>query len=622
MSVARFWHTVTALQDGRVLVAGGVDGYGNYQSTAELFDPTTGKFGAPIPMTGPRAYHAAVLLPSGKVMLIGGSDGSIPLASADLFDPTTNVFVRITGSMHAPRAVGILAVLLTDGLRVLIAGGGDSVPIPFYDPRNGTCLASAEVYTISTQQFAQIQPMNFSHCGRQPVVLPTHNILIIGGPSSAAEEFNSQTNTFAIKGDLLIPSGNGIHIALPSGRVLVAGGSIPDGFTADAELYRNGTFVETGALNQARTQHTGTPLLDGEVLITGGYTDSTGALVSSELYSDATASFTYGHNMGTPRLFHQAATLPDGSVLLVGGISGFTLPTDALSTAEILPGLSLSFPVRADPQCHNICTPGTAPINAVFDHQMLSSYSCGGIGYSQIGDFRGETAGGTNNRRGKGYGACEALYGYYNQGYVFLKTNDAFVNYTGGNVLYYDSHPGYDYNFTFDTKLYAATSGCVSYNLAPAHSGPPSAFHVLAIVPVTSPPPGGCANFINTATAGYFVYYLHLASYFDGSRVMHSDNQDGSDPYPCSAPRGCAQPNAWVAANTPIGYSGNFANKWKGVSPHLHFEVDIKIKSALKAVDPYGWHPTSRSQADWYTIYNPGFRNNTLWNPTSWIPPQ
>jgi hypothetical protein len=101
MSVARFWHTATGLQDGRVLVAGGVDGYGNYQSTAEIFDPTTGRFGAPIPMTGPRAYHAAVLLPNGKVMLIGGSDGNDALTSTDLFDPTTNSFVRNTGFMFS-----------------------------------------------------------------------------------------------------------------------------------------------------------------------------------------------------------------------------------------------------------------------------------------------------------------------------------------------------------------------------------------------------------------------------------------------------------------------------------------------------------------------------------------
>ncbi len=44
MATARGWHTATLLPDGRVLVAGGFDGSA-YLATAEMYDPTTGRFG-------------------------------------------------------------------------------------------------------------------------------------------------------------------------------------------------------------------------------------------------------------------------------------------------------------------------------------------------------------------------------------------------------------------------------------------------------------------------------------------------------------------------------------------------------------------------------------------------
>src|SRR2546429_4868978 len=65
MVTVHFDHTATLLPDGKVLVAGGRDGYGSL-FTAELYDPATGNW----TWTGglaPRENHTATSLPDGRV---------------------------------------------------------------------------------------------------------------------------------------------------------------------------------------------------------------------------------------------------------------------------------------------------------------------------------------------------------------------------------------------------------------------------------------------------------------------------------------------------------------------------------------------------------------------------
>lgn len=122
---------------------------------------------------------------------------------------------------------------------------------------------------------------------------------------------------------------------LPDGRVLVVGGCTLEGCEmadegATAELYDPfaRSFAETGSMTTERVSHTATPLLNGKVLVVGGW-DSDGVLSSAELYDPATSAFSPAGDMSTGRAAHTASLLPDGRVLLAGGYDGDRSLADA-----------------------------------------------------------------------------------------------------------------------------------------------------------------------------------------------------------------------------------------------------------------------------------------------------
>ena len=80
MSIGRAFHTATLLDDGRVLVVGGVtyggmvgaDHVTDVLDTAEIYDPATDTW-TPTPlMSRHRAGHIAIKLPDGRVLVAGG----------------------------------------------------------------------------------------------------------------------------------------------------------------------------------------------------------------------------------------------------------------------------------------------------------------------------------------------------------------------------------------------------------------------------------------------------------------------------------------------------------------------------------------------------------------------
>jgi hypothetical protein len=89
MSVARGYTTLTTLDDGTVLVAGGAQDFAgtNVHSSVELFDPVSGTWSPTATLNAPRRSHTSTLLADGRVLVAGGGDASGSNLIAEIFEP-------------------------------------------------------------------------------------------------------------------------------------------------------------------------------------------------------------------------------------------------------------------------------------------------------------------------------------------------------------------------------------------------------------------------------------------------------------------------------------------------------------------------------------------------------
>ncbi len=279
----------TALADGKILVTGGTIAIPDVGTPdVNVFDPETASWASVQPMAFGRWYPTAITLPDGRVLAVSGHT-TCDVCVADIpevYDPATNTWSQLpTARSSIPTTYPHLFVL-PDG-RVLEVGSSEEV-IP------------TRVLDVGSQTWRTVDPN------------------AIDGGSSVMYE---------------------------PGKVMKSGGAWDDGVgTPSVNSYvlditqPSPAWRQTAPMGFARVVHNLTLLADGNVLVTGGSSDSDfsgpgSAVYNAELWSPTTETWTTMANMQVPRVYHSTALLlPDGRILVAGG--GRFGGTDQLS-AEI-----------------------------------------------------------------------------------------------------------------------------------------------------------------------------------------------------------------------------------------------------------------------------------------------
>jgi hypothetical protein len=315
LGTARELHTATLLSNGKVLVAGGQFTAGGYiinLASAELYDPATGTWSATGSLHSQNAGGNAVLLPGGKVLVVG--------TSTELYNPATGTWT-LTGSPAALHGAST-ATLLTNG-KVLLAGGGTN---------------AAELYNTATGTWTLTGHLGTARSYHSATLLPNGKVLVSGGEVfqngsgeiafNSAELYDPSAGTWSPTGSLGNPRYKHTTSLLPNGKVLVTGGKGTGDTGGSAEFYdpSTGSWSPAGSLGTARYSHTATLQADGKVLVAGGFSSSDAA-TSAELYASSLnpilnpaklvdGSFQFVFNNPSGPSFHVLASLNPAAPLI------------------------------------------------------------------------------------------------------------------------------------------------------------------------------------------------------------------------------------------------------------------------------------------------------------------
>lgn len=362
---ARANHTSTLMHDGNVLVAGG-DGASAILNTTEIFSPSTGLWsdGPSLIIEGMTSHEAvllqtgyvflmfgrtqngisgecsevnaggwgdgqgidegfdasaAVVLPSGHVLVAGGMDDENYLGTSVIYFQYPFVWA---GTVSNPTAVarreGHSATVLTSG-DLLLVGGIDDL---------GSFTDSCEVYEPDTDAWRPAaSPLAAARAAHTATLLPSGHVLVAGGADdsgvlASCEVFDTVTEAWTATGGLVTARRNHTATLLPSGRVVVTGGEDSGGTSLEAvEIFDpvTGIWSEISPMSDARAHHTATLLTSGDVLVAGGASSSGGTRETAEVLDPLLLTWRFTAPMSDARHSHTASLLATGEVLVVAG---------------------------------------------------------------------------------------------------------------------------------------------------------------------------------------------------------------------------------------------------------------------------------------------------------------
>ncbi|MGK3997723.1 Kelch repeat-containing protein [Sorangium sp. So ce1024] len=363
MITPRGEHTATVLQDGRVLVAGGfpvVDAlpYTSLEAMSlrevEIFDPATRTWSRAAPLAQPRSGHAAILLPSGRVLVAGGrARNGLPagagalLSSVEIYDPTSDTWTA-AAPLRMPHPAP--SMMLVDGRPVLVGAGFNAVWSDtqfhgaIYDAASD---AWTDLAACAGAPRTELDVSGLLLLSVSATLLQDGRLMAVGSGCSLYD-MERQLWTWEHRA---APSTNDYPYphatTLPGGGVLVVGGTLagPDPEVhAVAQVYlphddrwapTSGPYAPASTpcgLGSQGIRGMRTSLLpSGKVLLTGGVepcyakgsrTSIVPFFSTMALFDEATLAWSplaLEPPVTMARAYHSSTRLNDGSVLIAGG---------------------------------------------------------------------------------------------------------------------------------------------------------------------------------------------------------------------------------------------------------------------------------------------------------------
>ncbi len=203
MMVARLWHQMSLLQDGSVLITGGISTNGGV-AIAEIFDPSTNSFrtvGRNMKMG--RSAHAAAVMSDGRVLISGGlAKGDLndvlteePLKVLEIFDPVRESFEILKEKMEKGRVFHTMTTLSSG--HILILGGTDAVQEILFNEESRECkrcVATPEIYNPGEKSvtLAGNNKLFIPRVGHRAISLNENAVFVVGGAHADAGEITER----------------------------------------------------------------------------------------------------------------------------------------------------------------------------------------------------------------------------------------------------------------------------------------------------------------------------------------------------------------------------------------------------------------------------------------------
>jgi N-acetylneuraminic acid mutarotase len=346
MALQRASHTATLLPAGTVLAAGGYNHRGGLAS-AELYDPDTARWRTTGSMCHARSYHTATLLGDGSVLVVGGLGGADPrdlgtaLGSAERYDATTGAW-RPAGSLRTARS-SHAAALLPSG-DVLVIGGFAA---------DGSSTRSAERYSAATGQWSSADDMLVARTAHSATTMPDGVVLIVGGFVQSGDQLDvtASVERYEPSANAFVPEPNSLHhprglhmsALLEDGSLVIAGGAAIEQGPVGPQLDFNQlverfnpadrTWAQVGLEEIVGGWGQAVLLTDGTVLLVGGHYLCQPLLPepycsnrSSRHFQPNTSPTGFGQWLSSPAFVeargeNTATLLLDGTVLAAGGVN-------------------------------------------------------------------------------------------------------------------------------------------------------------------------------------------------------------------------------------------------------------------------------------------------------------